>query len=169
VYATTEPAEALLLGGHVATLHEGRVTQFGPAVGVYREPVDLTSARVFSDPPINVASATKRDGRIELGEAARWAAPPALQAVADGPITVALRPHHVRPAGGPGVAVSGPVLISEISGSESVIHFGLAGGTWVSLAHGVRSHTVGSAADFSLEVERCLYFDDHGRRLAAAA
>ena len=30
VYATTEPSEALLLGGHVATLHEGRVTQFGP-------------------------------------------------------------------------------------------------------------------------------------------
>ena len=30
VYATTEPAEALLLGGHTATLHEGRVTQFGP-------------------------------------------------------------------------------------------------------------------------------------------
>ena len=29
VYATTEPAEALLLAGHTATLHEGRVTQFG--------------------------------------------------------------------------------------------------------------------------------------------
>ena len=144
VYATTEPGEALLLGGHVATLHEGRVTQFGPAIGVYREPVDLTSARVFSDPPINVAAATKRDGHIELGDAARWATPPALRSAADGPITVALRPHHVRPADGSGVPVSGPVLISEISGSESVIHFGLAGGTWVSLAPGVRSHPVGA-------------------------
>ena len=167
VYATTEPSEALLLGGHVATLHEGRITQFGPAVGVYREPMDLTSARVFSDPPINVAQATKRDGEIELGDAARWPAPPALRSLPDGPITVALRPHHVRPTGGPGVAVSGPVLISEISGSESVIHFGLAGGTWVSLAHGVRSHTVGSSASFSLDVERCLYFDGAGHRLAS--
>ena len=30
VYATTEPQEALLLGGNTATLYEGRVTQFGP-------------------------------------------------------------------------------------------------------------------------------------------
>ena len=167
VYATTEPSEALLLGGHVATLHEGRVTQFGPAIGVYREPVDLTSARVFSDPPINVAAAIKRDGQIELGDAAHWATPQALHAVADGPITVALRPHHVRPANGAGVPVSGPVLISEISGSESVIHFGLAGGTWVSQAHGVRSHTVGARVDFALDVDHCLYFDGAGRRLAS--
>jgi glycerol transport system ATP-binding protein len=167
VYATTEPGEALLLGGHVATLHQGRVTQFGPAIGVYREPTDLTSARVFSDPPINVAAATKHGERITLGDAASWRAPAALHSVPDGDITVALRPHHVRPAGGAGVAVSGPVLISEISGSESVIHFGLAGGTWVSLAHGVRSHPVGQAAGFALDVDHCLYFDGEGRRLAA--
>jgi glycerol transport system ATP-binding protein len=168
VYATTEPSEALLLGGHVATLHEGRVTQFGPAIAVYREPTDLVSARVFSDPPINVAAASKRGDQIALGgDAARWSAPPALRAVPDGDITVALRPHHVRPADGRGVPVSGPVLISEISGSESVIHFGLAGGTWVSLAHGVRSHPVGEAATFALDVDHCLYFDGNGRRLAA--
>ena len=167
VYATTEPSEALLLGGHVATLHEGRVTQYGPAIAVYREPADLTSARVFSDPPINVATATKRNGRIELADAAQWDTPPALRGAADGPITVALRPHHVRPAGGRGVAVSGPVLISEISGSESVIHFGLAGGTWVSQAHGVRSHPVGAPATFALDVDHCLYFDGSGRRLVA--
>jgi glycerol transport system ATP-binding protein len=166
VYATTEPSEALLLGGHVATLHEGRVTQFGPAINVYRAPSDLTSARVFSDPPINVAAATKRGAQIAL-DSVQWPAPPALQSLPDGAITVALRPHHVRAAGGRGVAVSGPVLISEISGSESVIHFGLAGGTWVSLAHGVRSHTVGEPATFALDVEHCLYFDADGRRLAA--
>jgi glycerol transport system ATP-binding protein len=73
----------------------------------------------------------------------------------------------VRPAGDNGVAVSGPVLISEISGSESVIHFGLAGGTWVSLTHGVHSHPVGEPATFALDVDHCLYFDGSGHRLAA--
>jgi glycerol transport system ATP-binding protein len=167
VYATTEPAEALLLGGHVATLHEGRVTQFGPAAQVYREPGDLVSARVFSDPPINVAAARQQAGQIVLGSAA-WPAPPWLQGRADGEITVALRPHHVRPAGsGAGVPVQGPVLISEISGSESVVHFDLAGRTWVSLAHGVRSHAVGQQVGFVLDVAQCLYFDERGARLAA--
>jgi len=59
VYATTEPEEALLLGGSVACLWQGRVTQFGPTPEVYRNPGDLTTARVFSDPPINVAPVTK--------------------------------------------------------------------------------------------------------------
>jgi glycerol transport system ATP-binding protein len=167
VYATTEPGEALLLGGHVATLHEGRVTQFGPCTSVYREPDDLLSARVFSDPPINVAAARKRDGQIVLDERVRWPAPPALAGRPDGEITVALRPHHVRLAGAEGVPVDGRVLICEISGSESVVHFALAGTTWVSLAHGVRSHAVGESARFALDVGRCLYFDAAGRRLAA--
>src|SRR5690606_17615016 len=35
VYATTEPHEALLLGGATATLSQGRVTQFGPTIEVY--------------------------------------------------------------------------------------------------------------------------------------
>jgi glycerol transport system ATP-binding protein len=38
VYATTDPAEALLLGGRTATLSEGRVTQFGATPEVYRRP-----------------------------------------------------------------------------------------------------------------------------------
>jgi glycerol transport system ATP-binding protein len=165
VYATTEPMEALLLGGQVATVHEGRVTQYGPSTAVYRDPADLTSARVFSDPPINVAAARKQGDQIVLGdEAVRWAAPPSLP---DGALTVALRPHHVTPAGGAGVPVSGKVLISEISGSESVLHFALAGTTWVSLAHGVRIHSVGAEAAFALDVSQCLYFGADGRRLAA--
>jgi glycerol transport system ATP-binding protein len=169
VYATTEPSEALLLGGHVATVHQGRVTQFGPSTEVYREPGDLVSARVFSDPPINVAAARKQGADVLLGDATRWPAPPAVRSRADGQITVALRPHHVRPAaaGSDGVAVSGRVQISEISGSESVVHFSLAGTTWVSLAAGVRSHAVGDDARFTLDVSHCLYFDDAGRRLVA--
>ena len=40
VYATTEPAEALLLGGNTATLWEGRVTQFGPTPRSIASPAD---------------------------------------------------------------------------------------------------------------------------------
>ena len=36
IYATSEPAEALMLGGCTATPHEGRVSQFGETSDVYR-------------------------------------------------------------------------------------------------------------------------------------
>ncbi len=60
VYATTEPTEALLLGGQTATVWEGRVTQHGPTSHVYRNPANIAAARVFSDPPLNELEVDKR-------------------------------------------------------------------------------------------------------------
>ena len=169
VYATSEPGEALLLGGHTATLHEGRVTQFGPNSAVYREPADLITARVYSDPPINTAQVTKAGGRIRLSDQVSWPAQGGLQNLPDGIYTLGLRPHHVVPASGANgaVHVDCRVLIAEISGSESVVHFDLGGLTWVSLSHGVHSFRVGEAARFTLEVERCFYFAPDGARAAS--
>jgi glycerol transport system ATP-binding protein len=171
VYATTEPAEALLLGGHTATLDQGRVTQFGATASVYRNPVDLTTARAFSDPPLNTATVTKRGGRVDLGEVAGWRAEGALAGLPDGRYTFGLRPHHVQPArgGGPAeaVAVTGRVSIAEISGSDSVVHFDLDGSTWVSQSHGIHRYDVGETAGFRLEVARGMYFSGDGRCVSA--
>jgi glycerol transport system ATP-binding protein len=168
VYATSDPAEALLLGGHTATVHEGRITQYGPNGTVYRHPVDLTTARVFSDPPINTAAVVKRGDRIRLSDEVGWTAADGLRALPDGTYTIGLRPHHVLPAPGRGggVEVDCRVLIAEISGSESVVHFDLGGLTWVSLSHGVRGFKVGETARFELDVARCLYFAPDGARVA---
>src|SRR6185437_1349210 len=66
VYATTEPHEALLLGGNTATLSEGRVTQFGPTLEVFRKPVDLVTARTFADPPLNTIVLRKKGSQFQL-------------------------------------------------------------------------------------------------------
>ncbi len=60
IYATTEPQEALLLGGRTATLHEGCVTQFGQTIDVYNNPSNLETAQTFSDPPMNVIPMQKK-------------------------------------------------------------------------------------------------------------
>ena len=49
VYATTEPSDALLIGGNTATLMEGKVIQYGKTIDVYNNPKNLISAKVFSD------------------------------------------------------------------------------------------------------------------------
>ncbi len=167
VYATTEPAEALLLGGHTATVDAGRITQFGETGAVYRQPRDLATARAFSDPPINTAPVVKRGGRIELTDSVSWPAAGALTRLADGPYTAGLRPHHVQPAtnGAGGVRVEGRVSIAEISGSESVVHFDMHGSTWVSQSHGVQRFRVGETAVFVLDVAHGLYFGADGRRV----
>ncbi|MGF1500713.1 MAG: ABC transporter ATP-binding protein [Paracoccaceae bacterium] len=171
VYATTEPTEALLLGGHTATLHEGRVTGFGPTSALYRDPRDLTTARVFSEPPMNAAGVEKRGGEIRLptgGAAVTWTAPDRISSLADGAYTVGIRPHAVHPVAREGtVAVTGRVLVTELSGSETVAHFEVADTTWVSLSHGIHPAEVGETATFWLEPSACLYFDADGRRVGA--
>jgi len=95
VYATTEPVEALLLGGQTATLHEGRVTQFGPTSEVYRRPSSEQTARVFSDPPMNMISVTKSGDQLKLKGGSSWTARGESAALADGHYTAGIRPHHV--------------------------------------------------------------------------
>ena len=62
VYATTEPLEALIMGGEVIVMDEGRVLQTGPTVEVYHRPGSLRVAAVYSDPPMNMLAVTVADG-----------------------------------------------------------------------------------------------------------
>ncbi len=163
VYATTEPSEALLFGGNTATLHEGRVTQFGPTASIYRAPRDLITAKVFSDPPINTAVAEKRGDRIKV-HGKSWPIAAAAQRLPDGHYTFGIRPHHVTPlpvAGASG-EVEGRVLVTELSGSESIIHLDVGGETWVSQSHGIHPFEVGSHAKLHVEVDRGLFFAPSG-------
>jgi len=169
VYATTEPAEALLLGGHTATLHEGRVTQFGETAKVYRRPGDLQTAKVFSDPPINTASVRKKGPELVLSDLVRWPADAKHASLPDGTYTLGVRPHHVTPTppAGNAAEIVGRVLISEISGSESTVHFEVEAGTWVSLSHGVHPHRVGETARLYIDTDKCFLFDAQDRLIAA--
>src|SRR6218665_1382475 len=66
VYATTEPGEALLLGGYTAVLHEGELLQYGPTAEVFHAPRSLRVARAFSDPPMNLLPAQPVPGGVQL-------------------------------------------------------------------------------------------------------
>lgn len=168
VYATSEPQEALMLGGHTATLHEGRITQYGETAKIFRNPNNLLSARVFSDPPINTTSVQKQGTTFVLTDNIRWPVAEKYSALADGHYTLGIRPHHVTLNESPGksVRVDGLVQVAEISGSESILHVDLAGSSWVSASQGVHPFVVGESADLHIQVDRCLFFDDKGDLVA---
>jgi glycerol transport system ATP-binding protein len=169
VFATTDPTEALLLGGHTAALHEGRITQFGPTAEVYRRPADLTTAQVLSSPPINTASVMKDGGRVVLADGASWTAKAEMQPLPNGRYTLGIRPHGISPVrhGRPAVEISGRVQITELSGAESVIHFAHGDLSWISQSHGVHAMQVGETATFYMDVGQCMYFNADGRLVAA--
>ena len=171
VYATTEPTEALLFGGHTATLHEGRVTQFGPTGEIYRRPSDLLSAQVFSDPPLNTAIVTKNGNEIALAQGISWKASGGSSGLADGEYLLGIRAHHITPFQQTpnAVAIEGRVLVAELSGSESVLHVDLNGATWISQSHGVHPFEVGATARLYVDVARGFLFDRSDRLVAEMA
>lgn len=170
VYATTEPMEALLLGGSTATLSEGRVTQFGRTIDVYRRPNSLETARIFSDPPMNTVSVTKAGASLSSAAGQlRLPAAGLFSGLADGTYTIGFRPDHLYLAkpGPDAVPVAAKVAIAEITGSESFIHVDFGGERWVALAHGVHDLAIGQTVEIYLDPGRFFVFDAAGALAAA--
>jgi glycerol transport system ATP-binding protein len=104
VYATTEPGEALALGGVTSILHEGRLIQSGPAHQVYAQPHNVIAAELFSEPSLNMLAAVghQYDADQHLG----------------------IRPEHVAMVATQETDLSLELVVdvAEISGSETFLH-----------------------------------------------
>ncbi len=169
VYATTEPHEALLLSGNTATLSEGRVTQFGSTVEVFRKPVDLVTARTFSDPPLNTIVLRKSGDHFLLDGGVNLPVPVGLAGIADASYTIGFQPHHLsleRPNAA-AVPVRAKVSITEITGSESFVHLDFADARWVMLAHGIREFEPDEQVEVFIDPRHIMVFDEHDRAVSA--
>jgi len=166
VYATTEPLDALMIGGNTATLLEGNVIQYGKTLNVYKKPENLTSAKVFSDPPMNIAEISKSGEMIKLKDNnVQWKSNVQIK---DGNYKIGIRPHNITTyrEGDNSVEINGKVLISELSGSESLIHFTIGKLNWVSLSSGVQQKNIGENTKLFMNVDEFLYFDTNNRLVA---
>ena len=170
VYATTEPLEALLLGGNIATLSKGRLVEFGATPHVYHHTSLIESARVFSDPPLNEAKITKGDGKIMFGDFHTVPATGVLAQVPDGAYILAFRADIValREAWPVSITFEGRVAVAEISGSESFVHVVTGLGTLVCVETGVSRLQPGEMVALHVDATRVFVFDHEGRRVATS-
>jgi len=170
VYATTEPLEALVMGGNVVVLDEGRIRQSGPTVEVYRRPASMRVAQVFSDPPMNLLAGRIDGGRVRLGRDVGFDATGHLAALAAGDYTFGVRASHLTlaPKNGHEVAVPAAVELSEISGSETFIHAEHGDTRLVVQEEGVHLHDMGRTIELFLDPARLFAFAADTGGLAAA-
>jgi glycerol transport system ATP-binding protein len=169
VYATTEPHEALLLGGNTATLSEGRVTQFGPTIEVFRRPNDLVTAETFADPPLNTIVLRKNGASFLLDGGVNLPVPGELAGIADSSYTIGFQPHHLsltRPNAA-AVPVAAKVTITEITGSESFVHLDFADAKWVMITPGVHIFEPDETVEVFIDPRHLMVFDKAGRSAAS--
>jgi glycerol transport system ATP-binding protein len=169
VYATTEPSEALLLGGRTVCMWEGEILQAGETAKVYRHPDTLRVAQVFSDPPLNLVGIEKRNGSVKYAGGVEAPASGLYAGLGDGPYRVGFRAHQLELANGIAGrhAFQATVTVTEITGSESFVHLNRDASNWVAVLHGVHEFEPGHVLDAALDPNNVFVFDAAGRMVAA--
>ena len=169
VYATTEPTEALLLGGYTAVLDGGELLQYGPTAEVFRRPKSIRVARAFSDPPMNLLPASAASIGVTLAAGVNLSVPlPTKAGGASGTLTIGVRASALRVQQRPGdLALPGQVELAEISGSDTFVHVATQVGEVVAQLTGVHQFELGSAVTLYLNPAQVYVFDAAGDLLVA--
>lgn len=159
VYATTEPAEALMLGGYTAVLHEGRLLQYGPTAAVFHTPASLSVARAFSDPPMNLLLAKRSATGLAL-DAGPELDSLDVDALGTQPhYTVGVRASSLRLQQREGdLAIDGKVELAEISGSDTFVHVSSAMGDLVAQIPGVHHFQLGTPVQLHVHPSQVYVF-----------
>jgi glycerol transport system ATP-binding protein len=166
IYATTEPGEALLLGGYTAVMDAGELLQYGPTAEVFHAPQSLRVARAFSDPPMNLLAGTAAAGSVQLARGPALAL--ALPESVAGAVTIGLRASALDVEAGEGdIALPGTVELAEISGSDTFVHVETAVGELVAQLTGVHRFELGASITLYFSAARAYVFDA-GEKLARA-
>ncbi|AXE94883.1 ABC transporter ATP-binding protein [Paraburkholderia terricola] len=161
VYATTEPLEALLLGGYTAIVDKGRVLQHGPTLDVYNAPASVEVAAVFNDPPMNmlVSDLTAQGtARLPIG----IEVPVRQAANGAGTCRIGIRPGHLRlaPRTAQSVAVPCRLELAELSGSETFLHLHTHTGgiDLIAQLQGVHQIELGTQLDVFIDPDELFIF-----------
>ena len=166
IYATTEPSEALLLGGYTAVLDRGELLQYGPTAEVFFAPKSLRVARAFSDPPMNLVNASATAGGVQLDGGPLLAMD--LPAKPGARLTVGIRASAVRVQAQDGdAALPGKVELAEISGTDTFVHVSTLVGELVAQLTGVHFCELGELVTLHVSAGQVYVFDAEGLLLLA--
>jgi glycerol transport system ATP-binding protein len=169
VYASTEPLEALALGGNTAIIHQGRLVQFDETVHVYHHPATIDVSKVFSDPPITLFPARVDEKGLQLGRDIHVPRVGHLAALSAGSYQIGARANHlfVQRRSDDDVAVDCEVELAEIGGSETFIHARHQDVEVTVQQDGAHEFHLGDKLMVYIDPRRLFAFDHSGKLLAA--
>ncbi|MCF8128674.1 MAG: ABC transporter ATP-binding protein [Deltaproteobacteria bacterium] len=169
VYTTTEPTEALMLGGNVVVMDEGRILQSGPTAEVYHRPATTRVAEVFSDPPINFLAGTIKQAAVNLGQDIEMPFVNHMESLSEGSHIFGVRSNHLflSRKSEADVEIPAKVELSEINGSETFIHANHGEFQLVVQEKGIRTARIGADITIYVNPSRFFVYDEDGILVAS--
>ena len=161
IYATTEPNEALALGGTTTILHEGRVIQSGKTTEVYHRPQQVLAAELFSEPPINLMRGRISDSEVSFEDFVHFPLTAELRGLPQGQYRFGVRPGHIGlvPSNDDDLELAVIVELAEISGSETFLHVRSEHFALVLHLQGVHEYDVDAPIRIYIPTHKLFVFD----------
>jgi ABC-type sugar transport system ATPase subunit len=145
IFSSPDPEDGLSLADKVAVVHQGKILQYDTRDVVYHSPVNVFTGAYFGYPEMNLIDCTinSQDGDFQIITDSFQL--PLKNAFIDkdippGDYILGLRPEHVaisetRPDNG--VAFGGQMLLTEVIGSDTIVHIDLGQNTIQSFVPGI--------------------------------
>jgi len=171
VYTTTEPTEALMLGGNVVLLDEGRILQTGLTHEVYHNPATTKVAEVFSDPPINYLACAVQGQKACLGEVTEFPLTSHLKSLPADQYIFGVRSNHLslKQNSAEDTEIHTKVELAEINGSETFIHVIYDSSRLVVQEDGIHPLRIGTEISIYVNPSSFFVFDEAGGLVASPA
>ncbi len=161
IYVTHDQVEAMTMADRIVVLRAGRVEQVGSPLDLYNQPANPFVAGFIGSPRMNFFEGVGRaGGRLDIAQIGAIQGP--VQMEPGAPVTIGVRPEHVREGDGPN-PVTGTVAAIEQLGASSTIR--LAEPDLLAVVAGQTRLRIGDRATLSLPPEAMHVFDANGRRL----
>jgi multiple sugar transport system ATP-binding protein len=135
IYVTHDQVEAMTLADRIVAMHGGVIQQVGAPLELYDRPANLFVAGFIGSPGMNfLPGAWDAEARaVRLADGTAVPAGRAAGIAQGSPVTLGIRPEHVR-IGGEGT-ISAPVDLVEATGHGIVLHLTLRGEPFNVLTH----------------------------------
>ncbi|BFM49900.1 ABC transporter ATP-binding protein [Marinomonas sp. THO17] len=171
IYATTEPNEALALGGNTAVLSQGKLLQMGPTAQVYHQPKDIITAAMFSEPPINLVPGRVSEEEVTFDETVHFRLNSDLRNLPPGQYQFGVRASHIGlvPHSDDDLELPVKVDLAEISGSETFLHVHNSYFDLVVHLSGVHEYQVDQDIKVYFPTHKLYAFDSQGEMVHSPA
>jgi multiple sugar transport system ATP-binding protein len=161
VYVTHDQAEAMTMADRIVVMDRGLVQQVGPPLTVYGDPANRFVAGFFGVPAMNFV-----DGAVAArGEALRFEATGGTldlgrrERAGAGPVTLGVRPEHVRLAPD-GQGWPATVSLIEPMGDETLVFLDYGGpASIVAKVEAEEKVAVGDRRRFAFRPDKLVFFD----------
>ena len=177
IFVTHDQEEAMTLADRIVVMRDGDIEQIGSPMEIYSDPVTDFVADFFGSPSMNlIAGEIDRAGGTPQYRSTHLsiALPDGFAQIPAGPVTLGIRPEHVRVRrdGATAADVELPVRLVEPLGKDTLLYFDIGSERpFVVITEGLSMAEMDAGDRVGLTLTRdCLFlFGRDGRRIARGA